>query len=299
MQIQGLGKSGTNKYLYNGKEHDEETGWDDFGARMYNSQIGRWHNIDPLAIVYHSYSPYNYTLNNPIYYKDPDGKRVVAYDEETQGIILGYITEQLGENNGFSFNKKGVLKYSNKELKKAKKGFNEEQISIADGLKEVTNSQDKVINVKINENSSEFTVDIMEQGFVKNENGGFVYENGVPKREGWRKTKYEAIHNTEKYNGALFWSTSNETTGQAYGYLLLNRKKTSTLRLRGEGGKLTIASESSAFIHEMIDHGLDFIKNGNINKSSGQSVDNVKFHNQALKNISKGKSPLRTSHHDG
>ena len=36
-------------YEYSGKELQKETGWSDFGARMYMSDIARWGVIDPLA----------------------------------------------------------------------------------------------------------------------------------------------------------------------------------------------------------------------------------------------------------
>ena len=63
----------TEKYQYTGKERDIESGYDYFMARNYHSEIGRFMSVDPLAGKYPSWSPYNYTMNNPIMFIDPDG----------------------------------------------------------------------------------------------------------------------------------------------------------------------------------------------------------------------------------
>lgn len=55
-----------NLYKYNGKEEQGEIGWIDYGARMYQADLGRWHVIDPMYDRHYDWSPYAYVLNNPI-----------------------------------------------------------------------------------------------------------------------------------------------------------------------------------------------------------------------------------------
>jgi RHS repeat-associated protein len=71
------------RYGFNGMEKDDEIKSSgnsyDFGARLYDSRIGRWLTRDPLAYKFAGWSDYNAFLDNPIRYVDPDGREPKKY----------------------------------------------------------------------------------------------------------------------------------------------------------------------------------------------------------------------------
>src|SRR5690606_23567935 len=114
LELTGLGfQAGggvkVNRYLYNGKELQNELGleWYDYGARMYDPAVGRWFVVDKLAddLMQVDKSPYQYGWNNPVNLTDPDGNCPWCV-----GAVVGILTDiaiqtaeiALSDNKSFS-----------------------------------------------------------------------------------------------------------------------------------------------------------------------------------------------------
>ena len=72
------------RYGFNGKENDNEVKGEgnslDFGARIYDSRLGRWLSVDKFTDKYPNVSPYSYCINSPLQFKDANGHWLVDQD---------------------------------------------------------------------------------------------------------------------------------------------------------------------------------------------------------------------------
>ena len=159
------------RFHFNGKETDNEVYGEgnalDFGARIYDSRLGRWLSVDPLQTSYPSLCPYNYTANNPIVFIDLGGKSIKPGGQNSESVIKEAIAPYI---NGGLFtvtlitfqdrdgNITQILKTftSNNDFKKALKesGLNRDERKIAKAYFNLLKSKDVYEITIVSKNST-------------------------------------------------------------------------------------------------------------------------------------------------
>ena len=100
-------------FRFTGKENLAETGYTDFGARLYDNIVPRFITIDPLSEISKRFSLFVYANNNPLRFIDPDGMESVGAD--------GLTTDQWLSARGDSEQEKAYKKENDDKDKDKKK----------------------------------------------------------------------------------------------------------------------------------------------------------------------------------
>jgi RHS repeat-associated protein len=112
------GSSVKQNLLYNGKEMQDELslGWLDYGARMYQPEIGRFSTVDPEGEKFYPLSPYSYSANSPVLLSDPTGKDWTITTRENKDGSTTYVVSFKGavlNSSGEKFEHAQMAEFAN------------------------------------------------------------------------------------------------------------------------------------------------------------------------------------------
>ena len=188
-------------FKFTGKEDLPETGYTDFGARLYDKLVPRFITIDPLSEISRRFSPYTYANDNPIRFTDPDGMKARGNVSPS-----GYRTEDDGAGEYFNENGEKIGDDGKKDNKifviKTTKTTNEIFSSIAEGAQvsnPITNDMATETENKIKEGS--FTGEHMKNLVqLESKDNMSKMTDIVSKDDGTKGRKPE---NNQEYGGSI------------------------------------------------------------------------------------------------
>ncbi|MDP2174460.1 MAG: RHS repeat-associated core domain-containing protein [Bacteroidota bacterium] len=119
------------RYGFNSMEKDNEVnvngGSYDFGARIYDSRLGRWLSLDPLMGFYPCLSSYSYSANSTLNIIDIEGRYIKCLNEYSSEILLNTLNLTFGEGT-FRVNSAGFIELNIEKHKINKTNYSTLQI---------------------------------------------------------------------------------------------------------------------------------------------------------------------------
>ncbi|MFC2131103.1 RHS repeat-associated core domain-containing protein [Bacteroidota bacterium] len=279
------------RYGFNSMEKDDEvkgTGNSlDFGARVYDSRLGRWLSLDPLMSKYPDISPYNAMGNNPILCIDPEGMEIQGYDEDSETELKKdldevtapdvfnweqhYFLGPVGKLFGWETSRTLEINNDKVETLKSENKLNDDQLEVISGFSEVIESNKTIYAIYGNSLGKEYTIDFST-------------------RQEEREHDFQILYTT----GFLF-DESGENTFRAYAIIDRDLESFSNIGysiFSADGGTKTLPYRSGRTVHEFLDEGLPWIRTGMGMDKNIPQIKKVYFHNKALKQR-RPVSPLR------
>jgi RHS repeat-associated protein len=108
------------KYSFSSNEKDNETNYNYTGIRYYNSRIARWGSVEILLNKFISYSPYSYSVLNPVTFTDQSGfgpKLTITGNASELYADVGYVTKKNDATNGLDSKQIEVMNLMLEDMK--------------------------------------------------------------------------------------------------------------------------------------------------------------------------------------
>nr|WP_282161196.1 RHS repeat-associated core domain-containing protein [Ulvibacterium marinum] len=151
------------KFKYQGKEYEEELDKNTyaFGWRDYDPAIARFNKIDRFAEKYHAVTPYHFSKNNPIFFREINGDSVQGISRKSARRAKRIIRKTFRNNKRlarlFKTKGKNFKAINERDFHKATKNSSDDEKALARGYVKAINSKTEVHQVEVAKMSEELS----------------------------------------------------------------------------------------------------------------------------------------------